>query len=71
MIGMLLLQGCASLTQDLDPPKVSLTSFRALPSEGGAPRFEITLRVINPNTQTLDIAGISYSIELLGFADPF
>jgi LEA14-like dessication related protein len=61
----LLLSGCASLTQELDPPKVSLTSFRSLPAEGGAPRFEIKLRVINPNTQTLDIAGISYSIELL------
>ena len=66
LISLALLSGCASLTQDLDPPKVSLTSFRSLPAEGGAPRFEIKLRVINPNTQTLDIAGISYSIELLG-----
>lgn len=65
LFAFLLLSGCASLTQDLDPPKVSLTSFRSLPAEGGAPRFEIKLRVINPNTQTLDIAGISYSIELL------
>jgi LEA14-like dessication related protein len=61
----LLLSACASLAPDLDPPKVSLTSFRSLPAEGGVPRFEITLRVINPNTQTLDIAGIGYSIELL------
>jgi LEA14-like dessication related protein len=60
------LSGCASLQPDLDPPKVSLESFKSLPSETGAPRFEIKLRVANPNKQTLDIAGISYSIELLG-----
>ena len=65
LFGLLLLAGCASLTQELDPPRVSLTSFRSLPSEGGAPRFEIKLSVINPNTQALNIAGISYAIELL------
>ena len=66
ILGLLMLAGCASLTPDIDPPKISLVSFRNLPTEGGAPRFEIKLRVINPNKQTLDIAGISYSIELLG-----
>jgi LEA14-like dessication related protein len=64
--GLILLAGCATLTPDLDPPKVSLVSFRSLPAEGGAPRFEITLLVMNPNKQTLDIAGISYTVELLG-----
>jgi LEA14-like dessication related protein len=62
---LLMLSSCASITPDLDPPKVTLESFRALPSQGNAPRFEITLRVVNPNKKTLDIAGISYSIELL------
>ena len=60
------LVGCASLTTELDPPKISLVGLRNLPVESGAPRFEITLRVINPNKQPLDIAGISYSVELLG-----
>jgi len=60
-----MLVGCASLPSDLDPPKVSLESFRSLPAASGLPRFEIKLRVINPNKQPLDIAGISYSIELL------
>jgi LEA14-like dessication related protein len=62
---LFILSSCASITPDLDPPKVSLENFRALPAQGGAPRFEITLRVVNPNKQTLDIAGISYSVELL------
>ncbi len=61
-----LVGGCAGLGSDMDPPKVSLESFRSIPSEGGAPRFEIKLRIINPNKQTLDIAGISYSVELQG-----
>jgi hypothetical protein len=64
-LGLVTLVGCASLAPQLDPPKVSLISLRNLPSEGGAPRFEIKLRVINPNKQSLNIAGISYSIALL------
>ena len=60
-----MLASCASLTAELDPPKVSLESFRSLPVASGPPRFEINIRVINPNKQPLDIAGISYSIELL------
>jgi hypothetical protein len=60
------LAGCASLQSEFDPPKVTVDSFNSLPSEGGMPRFEIKLRIINPNKQTLDIAGISYSVELLG-----
>ena len=60
-----ILAGCASLPSDIDPPKVSLESFRSLPVKSRPPRFEIKLRVINPNKRPLDIAGISYSIELL------
>ncbi len=63
---LVLLSGCASITPQLDPPKVSIESFKSLPSQAGTPRFEIKLRVANPNKQTLDIAGISYSVELLG-----
>ncbi len=65
MVLVLCLGACASLYQDMDPPKVSVDSFRSLPSNDGAPRFEIKLRVINPNTEPLDIVGVSYSIELL------
>ncbi len=59
------LVSCASFSPEFDPPKVTVESFRALPSNGVGPRFEIKLRVANPNKQTLDIAGISYSIDLL------
>ena len=60
-----LVSGCASLMSDTDPPKVTLESFRALPSEGGAPRFEMQLRILNPNNTDLNIVGISYTVALL------
>ncbi len=63
---VLVLGGCAGLPTSLDPPNVSMESFSSLPSESGAPRFLIKLRVQNPNQQTLDIAGVSYSIALMG-----
>ena len=66
LFAFLVLAGCATLSPEVDPPKVTLDSFRSLPAEGGSPRFEIRLRVVNPNKQSLDIAGISYSVELLG-----
>lgn len=58
--------GCASITPDIDPPKITLESLSPLPSEGGAPRFEIKLRIANPNKQSFDIAGISYGVEIQG-----
>lgn len=62
----LLLSACATVMPQLDPPKISVDSVESIPSAGGAPRFKILLRVINPNTQELDIAGISYGIEIMG-----
>lgn len=57
--------GCASLMADLDPPAVTVENVRSLPSQDSSPRFEITLRVANPNKEALDIVGISYSIDVL------
>ena len=66
MCWLLMLSACATLTSDIDPPKVTMESFSPIPSETGAPRFEIKLRVINPNKQPLDVAGISYGVEIQG-----
>ncbi|MEH6588139.1 MAG: LEA type 2 family protein [Halioglobus sp.] len=63
---MILLGGCASIIPEIDPPKITLEGFNPLPSQGGAPRFEIKLRIANPNNQTFDIAGISYGVEIQG-----
>lgn len=64
-VALALTAGCASVMPDMDPPKVSVESVESAPSEGGAPRFRIRLRVVNPNTEALDIAGISYGIEIM------
>ena len=65
-LGLILcVAGCASVVPATDPPKVSVESVESIPVEGSAPRFRITLRVINPNTQALDIVGISYGIEIM------
>lgn len=66
MITVFAIVGCAGLTPEMDPPKVTVESVEALPTSTGGPRFKIKLRVVNPNNQTLDIAGISYSVEVLG-----
>lgn len=66
MLVSAVMSGCATLTTPMDPPRVSLENFSSLPSEGAGPRFQIKLRIQNPNEQTLDIAGISYGIELAG-----
>jgi LEA14-like dessication related protein len=60
------LAGCASLQTDFKEPTVSVTSFRALPSEGMAPRFEIGLHVSNPNRIALELVGLSYTVSLEG-----
>lgn len=56
--------GCAALQPDYEAPTVSVTSFRALPAQGGPLKFEIGLNVVNPNRQALDLAGVAYTVRL-------
>ena len=60
------LTGCAVLQTDYETPVVSISSFKAIPGEGIAPRFEIGLHIVNPNRSALDLKGISYTITLEG-----
>lgn len=62
----LVLQACTSMRSDYDPPTVTVKSFRALPSQGAMPEFEIILNVINPNRDPLELAGIAYTVRLNG-----
>jgi LEA14-like dessication related protein len=61
-----LLAGCAALKPPAEPPTVTLSSFRALPSEGLAPQFEIVLNVLNPNREPLKLEGVVYTVSLEG-----
>jgi hypothetical protein len=62
-----ILGACATMSPDFEEPTVTLSSFRALPSEGMVPAFEIGLRIINPNSQALNLEGIVYTISLEGY----
>lgn len=61
------LGSCATLDPDYEEPTVTLSSFKALPSEGMIPAFEIGLRIINPNRQTLNLEGVVYTVALDGY----
>lgn len=61
---LMLVSACATLSPDFEQPSVRVSSFRPLPSEGLSPRFEIGLRVINPNADALKLRGMSYRIFL-------
>ena len=64
LIVLLLLSGCAGLQSGFEPPAVSVTSFKAVPGQGAAPRFEIGLHIVNPNRQPLNLKGIAYTISV-------
>ena len=64
--GAALLQACATTGPVFETPSVTVTSFRPLPSQGLLPRFEIGLRVVNPNRVPLALVGMAYSVSLEG-----
>ena len=62
-----ILSACATMSPDYEEPTVTLSSFKAIPSEGMVPSFEIGLRIINPNSQALNLDGIVYTVSLQGY----
>jgi hypothetical protein len=60
------LQACASLDPDYEEPTVTIRSFKALPSEGMMPNFEIKLHVLNPNPGSIQLEGIVYTVSIQG-----
>jgi len=64
---MILAAGCATLRPDFVTPSVNVTSFKPLSSETFTPRFEIGMRVVNPNSSALNLRGMSYKLYLNDF----
>ncbi len=63
----LCITACASVMPRIEAPKVSVESLTPVGvGRQGMPRFAVKLRVQNPNSIALDVAGIAYSIDLLG-----
>ena len=61
-----LLQACASFDPDYEQPTVTLSSFKAAPSEGGIPTFEIGLHLLNPNASPFRLEGVVYTVSIQG-----
>lgn len=62
----LFITSCASLGPNDEKPVVILKSFKPAASDAGSSGFEITLGVINPSRNVLDIHGIVYTISVQG-----
>ena len=63
---VLAIPACASMRPGFETPTVNVSSFRALPSESGMPKFEIGLQVINPNSDALTLRGVAYTVSVEG-----
>ncbi len=59
----LFLIGCQSAA-DLEPPRVSLADIRLLPSGLLEQRFELDLRITNPNNVDVPLDGLSFNLVL-------
>lgn len=65
LVAVASLSACTGMGPGYEVPTVNVQSFRPIASDdGGLPKFEIVLHVINPNLEPLELAGISYSISL-------
>ncbi len=59
------LAACSTLSQDnFDQPEVRLISLRPLSIDNMEARFEIRLRVLNPNPMTINIEGLYTEVFL-------
>ena len=64
--GALLAAGCASLVPKLETPKLEVVGVELLDAQFTQQRFNVTMRVQNPNDRELPIRGLSYSMQLAG-----
>lgn len=65
-IATIILSACAALTPNFEEPQVSVNSFKILPGGSINPSFEIGLRVLNPNSFSLNLKGLSYTASIEG-----
>ncbi|MGY8870996.1 MAG: LEA type 2 family protein [Pseudomonadales bacterium] len=51
---------------DFEDPSVTVNSVKIVPSDGIAPKFEISLHVVNPNSIALPLRGVAYTVKIEG-----
>ncbi len=60
----ILLTACAATGKYREPPRVSLLSIEPLDMTVLEQRYALRLRIMNPNTADIQLAGLDYSIEI-------
>jgi LEA14-like dessication related protein len=58
------LGGCAGLQPYAESPRVSLVSIKPLDMQMLEQRFVLELRIMNPNSVAIPVAGLSYALEI-------
>ena len=64
---LMFLSGCANFNPNFEMPNVKLVSLTPMKSQGLEQRFDIGLRITNPNAINLSLVGVQYDIELDGY----
>lgn len=62
----IIIAGCATVTGRLEPPYVSLAGIELKQVGVFEQRYDLTLRIQNPNGVALPIAGMNYALQLNG-----
>lgn len=57
--------GCANL-QSLEPPEVRLVSLRPVEATLMEQRFDVGLRVLNPNNRDIAVEGLDFELDING-----
>ena len=57
---------CTSILSDFEEPTVTVSALRSVPGDGTGLNFEIDLKVVNPNSATLKLRGVAYTIRIEG-----
>lgn len=61
-----LFAGCAGITSNLDPPRVTIADIRVQEIKTMETIFLVELRVLNPNDEPLNVEGVTCDLEIDG-----
>lgn len=64
LLAAALLTACASVPRDIDPPKISIVNLTPKDLTLFEQRFDVQLRIQNPNDTDLGINGMRFDIEI-------
>jgi LEA14-like dessication related protein len=66
LLATILISGCATVPSDIEPPKISIANIAPKDLALFEQRFDVKLRIQNPNDKELGITGLRCDIELNG-----